>query len=106
MKNVQKWFALDESRKLEDQVKYNIAMACEGILNGFYDGGTVEEESYTRQQWIKYIYDTMQTCFETAWGSDMGEDAAKHLHFYGKANTIRLIEFFLDNYDCVKPFIK
>lgn len=105
MKNVVKWFALDESRKLEDQVKYNIAMACEGLLNGFYDDNA-GEEPYTRKQWIEYIYDTMQTCFETAWGSDLGEDAAKHLHFYGKANTIKLIEHFLDNYESVKPYIK
>ena len=90
MKNVEKWFSLGESRKLEDQVKYNIAMACEGGLNGYYDDNN--DDKMTKQDWREYIYNTMQTCFETDWGTEMGEDAAKHLHFYGKKNTKTFIK--------------
>lgn len=103
MKNVVKWFGLEESRKLEDQVKYNIAMACEGGLNTYYDGNN--EEPMTKQEWREYIYSTMQMCFETAWGTDMGEDASKHLRFYGKQNTFNLIDEFLENYDSVQEYI-
>ena len=104
MKNEVRWFRYDESKKLEEQVKYNIAMACEGLLNSYYDG--YAEEVHTKDWWINYIYSTMQECFETAWGSEYGKDAAKHLHFYGKEKTINLIEYYLDNYDDVKEYIK
>ena len=88
---------------LENQVKYNIVQACESYLNGCYDCGY---ESMTKQEWADYIYKSIQECFETNTGCFMGKDAAQHLHFYGKANTYKLINYYLDNYDDVKPYIK
>ena len=103
MKDVKKWFSLGGSRKLEEQVKYNIAMACEGGLNTYYDNNN--EDVMTKQDWREYIYNTLQMYFETDWGTDMGADAAKHLHFYGKKRTLELIDYFLDNYESVQEYI-
>ena len=103
MKNVEKWFGLGESRKLEEQVKYNIAMACEGGLNTYYDGNN--DEKMTRQEWREYIYNTLQMCLESEYCADLSENASNHLRFYGKANTLKLIDEFLYNYEDVQEYI-
>jgi len=102
---VENWFMLHDSRKLEEQVKYNIALALEGWLNGAYD----EQQGYepmTVEQTIKYIYDTLQMYFQAGDGvTYIGKDASKHLHFYGKENTMKLIRQFVDEYENAQPYI-
>ncbi len=96
------WFNLENSKELENQVKYNIACACEGYLNGCHDCGY---EKMTKDEWREYILFIMNDTFETGSGTDLGMSAAKHLRFYGKANTVKLINYYLDNYDDVQEFI-
>ena len=96
------WHSLYNSKTLEDQVKFNIACACEGYLNGCMDCGY---EAMTKKDWSDYIYAIMQDTFETAYGTDIGRDAAKHLHFYGKKKTLALIDYYLDNYADVQDYI-
>lgn len=97
------WHSLYDSTLLENQVKYNIACACEGYINGCVD---CDYPALSKEEWRNYIYDVMQDTFETKYGTDMGTDAARHLRFYGKKKTYALIDWYLDNYPDVKPYIK
>jgi hypothetical protein len=97
--NVEKWFEYDESTKLENQVKYFIASTVEGYLNGCYD---CDYEPMTRQEWIDYVWQTIE------YEKDIIVNGVerKHLYYYGKENTVKLINKYLDNYECVQPYIK
>lgn len=99
---MENWNLLYSSKKLEEQVKFNIASACEGYLNGCRD---CDYPSMSKQEWVEYIYSVMQDTFETEWGCKVGKDAAKHLHFYGKKKTMSLIEYYLENYEDVQKYI-
>ena len=97
--NVERWFELEESRKLEDQVKYFIASTVEGYLNGCYDAGY---EAMTKREWIDYVWKTIE------YEKDITVNGVerKHLWFYGKSKTEELTTLFIENYKYVKPYIK
>lgn len=97
--NVEKWFEYDESTRLEHQVKYFIASTVEGYLNGCYD---CDYEPMTRQEWIDYVWNTID------YEKDIIVNGVerKHLYYYGKENTVKLINTYLDNYEDVQPYIK
>lgn len=103
MLNVITWFRLDESRKLEDQVKHFIAVETEGYLNGIHDCGLEEYCPMTREGWIEYI----KTGLTLAINENLminGQEF-KHLRFYGNDKIEKLIETFIDNYSAIQPFI-
>lgn len=105
MEDVRDWFGLGESRKLEHQVKYNIASSCEMYVNCHYDNGA-GATMLTRSQLIDYIYGYLQRDFTFNGTTTMNLNGQTHLNFYGKENTMKLIEQFIDNYEDVQEFIR
>lgn len=97
--NVEKWFEYEESNKLENQVKYYIAITVEGYLNGCYDDNY---ESMTKEDWKDYIWN----CIEYDKGVYINGNESSHLYFYGKEKTMKLIETYLNNYPDVQNYIK
>lgn len=101
------WFKYDGSSILEEQVKYNIAVSCEGFINSCYDLG--EDSGWygaTKEFWTKGIYQNLQEEYNVGGTTYMLNGEGSHLRFYGKKNTLKLIDEYLENYDDVKEFIK
>ena len=98
--NVNEWFMLDESNRLEDQVKGFIACTVEGYLNGVQFG----YEPMTRQEWKDYIIENLRR--EMAYGIIVNGVERKHMKFIGNKKRDNLIDTFLDNYDDVQDYIK
>ena len=103
MTNVSNWIWLDNSRKLEDQVKYFIACETEGYLNGINDCGLNEYPSMTKDQWINYVSYGLEIAIND--GIIINGAENKHLRFYGKDKFIKLIETYIDNYKYIQPYI-
>ena len=103
------WFNYENKNRmtLEEQVKFNIASVCESFVNSCYDLGDKSGwNKASKEFWANGIYDTMQTEFNVGNGiSYMGDNASKHLRFYGKEKTIKLINEYLENYNDVREFI-
>ena len=100
MENVRAWFDLGDSRKLEEQIKYNIAVNCESFLNSIYDLGDASSwKNASLQEWEDGIY--LETA--RAW-SMFGKTYLQenHLRFYGEKGTRELIRKFLANYEDFK----
>ncbi len=97
--NVIKWFDYEDSRKLEEQVKFYIAGTIEGYLNGCYDDNY---EPMTREEWFDYVW----KCIELDKDVIVNGNESKHLTFYGKDKTRKLVETYLDNYADVQEYIK
>lgn len=96
--NVERWFMLRESSKLEEQVKGFIADTVEGYLNGVYDCGY---EPMTREDWKEYVWKTIQYEKDTI----TNDVEVNHFKFYGKEKFMKLVDYYLDNYEDVKPYI-
>lgn len=102
MTDVKNWCVAYDAESLEDKVKFNIASQCEGYLNGCRDCGY---EPLTKEEWKNYIYNGMQDEFETSDGCYVGKQAGRQLHFYGKKNTMKLIEEYLEKYEDIQDYI-
>ena len=98
--NVENWFMLEESNKLEDQVKGFIAYTVEGYLNGVQFG----YEPMTRQEWKEYIIEDLRR--DMACGMIVNGIERKHMKFIGNKKRDKLIDTFLDNYEGVQDYIK
>lgn len=96
--NVNEWFRLRESNKLEEQAKGFIADTVEGYLNGCYDCGY---EPMTRESWEQYVWQTIE--YEKQ--MYINDQETNHLKFLGKKKFMELVNFYLDNYEDVKPYI-
>lgn len=100
VQDVSNWFNYDESSKLEEQVKYNIAVSVEAYLNGHYD----DESAYkaTKAELLDRVYKQVTTTFALAGTTRM----SNQLRYFGKKNIIELIELYLSNYSDVQDFIQ
>lgn len=99
--NVEKWFEYDESTRLENQVKYFIACSVEDYLNGCHD---CNYEPMTKDEWIEYVWKDLVAFAES--GMMVNDLEGKHLYYYGKEKTLKLISTFIENYDDVNPYTK
>ena len=100
VQDVSNWFEYDESNKLEEQVKYNIAVSVEEYLNGHYD----DEDAYkaTKAELIDRVYEQITTTFTLGGITRM----SNQLRYFGKKNIIELIQIYLSNYSSVQNFIQ
>lgn len=100
VQDVSNWFEYDESNKLEEQVKYNIAISVEEYLNGHYD----DEDAYkaTKAELLDRVYEQITTTFTSGgWSRESNQ-----LRYFGKKNIIELIQIYLSNYTSVQNFIQ
>lgn len=97
--NVSKWFGYEESKKIDEQVKFYIASTIEGYLNGCYDD---DYEPMTREEWFAYVWESI----ELDRGTIVNGNESSHLYFYGKDKIKRLVDTYLDNYADVQEYIK
>lgn len=99
MANVDNWFELEDSDKLQDQAKAFVAITVESYLNGIYDCPD-EYEAATVEEWKGYVWNTI--LIDQAYN---GGGEYKHLYFYGKDNMMKLVDTYLANYKDVKPYV-
>jgi hypothetical protein len=100
--NVGMWFNYSDARTLENRVKFNVAVAVEGWLNGARDSGY---EPVTKERLARYTYEVMQESFagDGYITSDRGQ--SNSLHFYSKAKTMALIEMFINQDEDLQPYL-
>lgn len=97
--NVENWYMLSESRKLEEQVKGFIADTVEGYLNGIQFG----YEPLTREEWKQYVIDALNIDIKE--GMTVNGVERKHFTFIGNKRFYSLIDTYLDNYEGVQAHI-
>lgn len=93
------WFKHDHSSKLEEQVKYNIAVVVEEYCNVHYDNDDALKA--TEEQLVDRVYGEVSTSFREA-GSCISDS---RLRYFGKENIIKLTKAYLANYPDVQDFI-
>lgn len=101
--NVANWIWNDDSKKVEEQVKYAIACEAEGYLNGIRDCGTTDYPPMTRENWIKYVEYGIELLAKE--GMTINNAEYKHLRFFGKENIRKLIEAYIDNYAEIQAYV-
>lgn len=97
--NVENWWKLSESDKLENQIKGFIADTVEGYLNGIQFG----YEPMTRAEWKNYVIETLNE--EISDGMIINGIERKHMRFFGNKRFHELIDVYLDNYKSVQKHI-
>lgn len=94
------WFKFDESTKLEEQVKYNIAVNVEAYCNVHYDNhGT---DKLTVEELTDYVYAEVYANYNVA-GKSWQDN---RLRYYGKNAIMQLVKEYIENYSDVQDFIK
>lgn len=101
--NVEKWFMLDESNKLEDQVKAYIASTVEGYLNGVQWDANMYTPM-TKEDWKEYITKNLDRDIEM--GMIVNGTEFRHFRFIGNKRFEELMNIFLDNYEDVQEMIQ
>lgn len=100
VQDVSNWFKYAESRKLEEQVKYNIASTVEQYLNNHYN----DENAYkaTKEELLNRVYEQLTTTFNSG-GHIL---SSNQLRYFGKDNIVELIKLYIDNYEDLQEFIQ
>ena len=100
--DVSNWFDFYKSKKLEEQVKYNIASVVEEYCNIHYDNGEYAEKE-TIDQLIDRVYNEVTVYYRDGEGRGFSDN---RLRYFGKANIIELAKIYITNYSDVQSFIQ
>lgn len=100
--DVSRWYTLDESSILEEQVKGYIANTVEGYLNGVQWDASLYTPM-TMDEWRHYVKTNLEMDIKN--GMIVNGIEYKHFRFLGAKRFAELVDIYLENYEYVQPYI-